>query len=100
MATTKKGGNPQNEVSPGRNEATKKKVHKHLVDINDVITEQDISNVSTEDSASYDKLNKEDKKIVKKEVNKVTRDVKKKHKDDKTDGNNTPDIDTPWNVLG
>jgi len=98
MSPTKKGGS--SKISEGRNEATKKKVHKHLVDINDVITEQDISNVSTEDSASYDKLNKEEKRKVNKDIKKLTTEVIKKHKDDKSDGNNTPDIQTPWNVLG
>ena len=90
---------PKANQSQGRNEATKKKVHQHLVDINDVITEKDIANVSTEDSATYDQLDKEEKKTVKKEVRKVTSAVNRKNKKNKEDGNNEPDIETSWNVL-
>lgn len=100
MATTKKAGVSKINTTGGRNEVTKKKIHKHLVDINDVITEQDIRNVNPVESIKYGDLNKKEKQKVNREINKVTNAVKKKHKDDKSDGNNTPDIETSWNVLG
>jgi hypothetical protein len=90
----------ESNLTTARNEVTKKKIHKHLVDINDVITEKDIENVSTAGSAGYDKLNNEEKKVVKKEVKKVTGSVNQKNKKNKADGNNEPGIETSWNVLG
>ena len=97
MATRKSA---TDTTTPGRNEVTKKKIHKHLVDINDVITEKDIENVSTAESPAYDKLSRDEKQAVKKEVKKLAGSVDQKNKKNKTDGNNEPDIDTSWNVLG
>ena len=90
---------PKANKDQGRNEVTKNKIHKHLMDINDQITEKDIANVSTSDSATYGDLNKEEKRKVNKEVRKVTSTANKKNKKNKEDGNNEPDIETSWNIL-
>ena len=58
-------------------EITKNKIRKHLTDINDVISEDDIRNIRTDLG---------DNKI-------------SSRKDDKEDGNNSSDIETVWNVI-
>jgi len=65
-------------------EATKIKIHKHLNDINDTISEDDIRNVRTtifSPNVSYGK-----KPVTGKDR-------------DKNDGNNTAEINTTWNIL-
>ncbi|MEO6405553.1 MAG: hypothetical protein ABIY51_15345 [Ferruginibacter sp.] len=57
-------------------EITRNKIRKHLTDINDVITEDDIRNIRTE-------LDGDD----------ITPD-----KNSKEDGNNSSEIDTVWNI--
>lgn len=58
-------------------EITKNKIRKHLTDINDVISEDDIRNIQTDMGG-----------------NKITPEV-----DEKEDGNNSAEIDTVWNVI-
>lgn len=58
-------------------ENTKNKIRKHLTDINDVISEEDIRNIKTD-------MGDNKSTVVKNE---------------KEDGNNSSDIETVWNVL-
>ncbi|MEO7264255.1 MAG: hypothetical protein ABIW38_05050 [Ferruginibacter sp.] len=58
-------------------EITKNKIRKHLTDINDVISEDDIRNIKTDMGD-----------------NKISSD-----KEGKEDGNNSAEIETVWNVL-
>lgn len=63
-------------------EKTKDKIHRHLNDINDQISEDDIRNVKTGD---YEEVKKE---VLEDEEN-----------SEKKDGNNSNDINTVWNTL-
>jgi hypothetical protein len=58
-------------------EVTKDKIRRHLTDINDVISEDDIRNIKTDMG---------DEKI-------------STGKEEKEDGNNSAEIDTVWNVV-
>ncbi len=79
-------------------ERTQNRIQEHLTNENDVITEQDIANISTgivhpeneividikEDEANEDSVSKEEEILEEKKV----RD------------NEDPEIGTPWNILG
>ncbi len=76
---------PQSNIYPSvqpfpasfSDEITKNKIRKHLTDINDVISEDDIRNIKTDMG---------DNKI-------------SSVKEEKEDGNNSAEIETVWNVL-
>ncbi len=79
-------------------ERTQNRIQEHLTNENDVITEQDIANISTgivhpeneividikEDEANEDSVSEEEEILEEKKV----RD------------NEDPEIGTPWNILG
>ena len=61
--------------------ATKMKIQKHLNDINDTITEDDIRNIQLFNPAGN---------ITHQSLSRLN---------SKEDGNNSPQIDTAWNIL-
>ncbi len=81
-------------------ERTQKKIHEHLTNENDVITEQDIANITTgvtkdndiEELAELQEQGEGDKTQMTEE---------EKEAEDKTiKDNEDPEIETPWNILG
>ena len=81
-------------------EVTKKKIQEHLNNEDDVITEQDIANINTgvgnelENLAMQD-LQDEDNSIYDKEKEEDEEEVQEK----KVNDNDSPAIETPWNIL-
>ena len=81
-------------------EVTKKKIQEHLNNEDDVITEQDIANINTgvgnelENLAMQD-LQDEDDSIYDKEKEEDEEEVQEK----KVNDNDSPSIETPWNIL-
>ncbi len=73
-------------------EKTKVKIRKHLTDIDDVISEEDIRNIKTDIS---------DKDAKPENVDTIPDEpsTEAKKEKDKEDGNNSNDIGTVWNVI-
>lgn len=85
--------NPDEEHDlPPQDEVTKNKIDKHLSDINDTISEQDIKNINTSISTDPDALMKEHLHD-KDEADEI---LKKKPDDDEPE----QEAPTPWNILG
>ena len=82
-------------------EVTKKKIQEHLNNEDDIITEQDIANINTgvgnelENLAMQD-LQDEDDNINQKENEEDQEEVQEK----KVNANESPAVETPWNILG
>ncbi|MBC7936961.1 MAG: hypothetical protein H7Y86_16560 [Rhizobacter sp.] len=79
-----------------KDERTEKKIHEHLNNEEDIITEQDIANapagpVNKKDAAPAD-INKSKKEELKEEAN--------DQEGTKIKDNEDPDIQTSWNILG
>jgi len=92
--------NPTNDKSDNTNkfkkfvdEATQDKIHKHLMDINDTISEQDIKNIKTDISSPEPAPDKD--------YNQASKDLENQHpakaEDKASDGKD--DMPTSWNVL-
>lgn len=94
---------PQDKSANGMrvDEVTKNKIHQHLNNEDDVITEQDIANINTgvgnelENLAMQD-LQDENNSISAKENEEEEEEVQDKRVHD----NDSPAVQTPWNVLG
>jgi hypothetical protein len=77
---------------PPQDEVTKNKIDKHLSDINDTISEQDIKNINTSTGTDGDALAKEHLHD-KDEADEI---IKEKPGDDDPE----EEAPTPWNILG
>ena len=77
---------------PPQDEATKNKIDKHLSDINDTISEEDIRNINTSTSTDPDALLKEHLHD-KDEADEI---LKEKPEEEDPDA----EAPTPWNILG
>jgi len=77
---------------------TKAKIRKHLSDINDVITEDDIRNVRIDNLVPP---TEEEEQAAEKEADKLVEEQEKEDEQEgNKDGNNSPDVDNDsWNVL-
>lgn len=83
----------ETEDSPERytDEVTQSKIHKHLTDINDTISAEDIKNVDTNiSSANIPKAGSN-------EAEELSHD--KNNKGDDSDDNHREQVPTTWNVL-
>lgn len=97
--------NDDKDPVPGQDETTEKitpdekttmKVHQHLSDINDVISDQDIKNVNTDfNEEGAKELEQKDSSGEEKNDNEDDKD-----KEEKKDKNEAIPIVTPWNILG
>jgi hypothetical protein len=77
---------------------TKEKIRKHLSDINDVITEDDIRNVKTDHTIIQDL---EAQGEAKEKAEDLLEEQRKEEETEEGKGNSGPEIDnTSWNVLG
>lgn len=74
-----------------RDDITRNKVKKHMSDINDKITDEDIRNVKTDvtPNVSVNSCDDEEMPPLREEVG------KKAFKDDP----NSPDVQSPWNII-
>jgi hypothetical protein len=79
--------NQQNDEPIFSDEATKKKIDRHLSDINDKITDEDIRNVKTDVTPNKAGSPTE------------TLSGNDAEGNGKEDGNNSNSIQTPWNIL-
>ena len=77
----------EKEKIPFKDVRTKRRIHEHLSNKNDRISEEDISNVKT-DFVEEDNITSNDIPV----KEKLT-DVEEK------DTSQDPDIETPWNIL-
>lgn len=77
-------------------ERTRSKIDLHLRDINDEITENDIANIKTDVTM----LNSDEDDTVTNEASDMVNKIKIKDEKNHTDGNNSNDVDSSWNVLG
>ena len=68
-------------------EQTDKRIHQHLTNENDQITEEDISNIKTD-------------VVLPEEENHEESEEEKMEKKHKIKDNEDSDIDTSWNILG
>lgn len=81
-------------------EKTDHKIHLHLSDINDVISEQDIKNVKTyfedksTEASGLKNISEGDKNNEGAETNSDVKDTATEDNDE------PPRIETPWNILG
>ncbi|RYD81519.1 MAG: hypothetical protein EOP53_06165 [Sphingobacteriales bacterium] len=88
-----------NEGTPGlgeqyKDERTEKKIHEHLNNEKDIITEEDIAN------APAGPVNKEEAALPASESKKEElKETEEKMGDDKVKDNTDPGIQTSWNVL-
>ena len=80
-------------------EHTQKKIHEHLNNENDVITEQDIANIRigivNDNSKDLDSLSQ----LQENDLNNTGTSTEEL-KDKKIKDNEDPEIDTAWNILG
>lgn len=77
-------------------ERTRSKIDLHLRDINDEITENDIANIKTDVTM----LNSDEDDTVTNEASDMVNKIKIKDEKNHTDGNNSNDVESSWNVLG
>ena len=79
-----------------KDKRTKDKIDLHLRDINDKITEKDIENVKTDVTLITD-----DSSTDEEAVHEADDMLSKKEREDKNkeDGNNSNNVQTPWNML-
>ena len=78
---------------PPQDEVTKNKIDKHLSDINDTISEQDIKNINTNTGTDADALAKEHLH----DRDEADEIIKDHSKDDEEPEKEAP---SPWNILG
>lgn len=78
---------------PPQDEVTKNKIDKHLSDIHDTISEQDIKNINTSTGTDDDALAKERLH----DIDEADEIIKDHSKDDDDPEKEAP---TPWNILG
>jgi hypothetical protein len=83
-----------NEPKVFTDDRTKKKIDKHLSDINDKISDQDIANVKTDVTPTTPDTDTE----AEIEVSEIVEQIKK-DKGDKETGSNSNNIQTPWNIM-
>ena len=81
-------------------EVTKKKIQEHLNNEDDIITEQDIANINTgvgneSENLAMEDLQDEDDTIDEKQTKEDEEEVQEK----KVNDNDSPAIETPWNIL-
>ena len=76
-----------------KDERTEKKIHEHLNNENDIITEEDIANAPV---GLVNKIEEIDIPETKKET---VEEEKKEQEKNKVKDNDDPGIDTSWNVL-
>ena len=90
----KKPNKPLDEAhdQPPQDEVTKNKIDKHLSDINDTISEQDIKNINTSTGTDPDALAKEHLH----DIDEADEIIKDKPDDDEPE----KEAPTPWNILG
>lgn len=74
-------------------EVTKRKIQRHLSDINDQITEEDIENVKTDVTPNSNNTEAIDG------ANRLYSEEVKKERRNKSDGNNTNSVQTPWKII-
>jgi hypothetical protein len=91
----KKSNRPLDDAhdQPPQDEVTKNKIDKHLSDIDDTISEQDIKNINTSTGEDYDNLAK-DHLHDKDEADEI---IKNHSKDDDDPEKEAP---SPWEILG
>ncbi len=69
---------------------TDKRNYEHLTDENDVISEEDINNIKTDESIT---IANDTESAIPEEL------PQENEKDKKEDGNNDPGIQTSWNII-
>jgi len=82
-----------NEPKKFVDEATQEKIHKHLMDINDTISEQDIKNIKTDISSPEQSTDKDSGESYPEESKKIVNE-KNESPDKQKD-----DMPTSWNML-
>ena len=87
-----KNANPPGEAHdlPPADKTTREKIDKHLSDIDDTISEQDIKNVNTDTVAAP----AGDKQDDVEEAEEIIKDKKEEDEDPE------PEAPTPWEILG
>lgn len=78
-------------------ERTQKKIHEHLNNEDDIITEQDIANVTTGVVMENESINLD---VAEDNIEEIEENRDKDIEDKKIKSNEEADIDTPWNILG
>ena len=81
-------------------ERTQKKIHEHLNNEDDIITEQDIANVTTGIVMENESINLDVAENDIAEIEEIKENSDKDLEDKKIKNNEDADIDTPWNILG
>ena len=91
----KKTNKPLDEAhdQPPQDEVTKNKIDKHLSDINDTISEQDIKNINTSTGTDSDALAKEHLH----DIDEADEIIKDRRDDDDAPEKEAP---SPWTILG
>lgn len=82
-----------------KDEVTQKKIHDHLNDENDIITEQDIANINTgiiQENHSELIVLTELQEVSAKDSAEIEEEIEEKVVKD----NRESDVDTSWNILG
>ncbi len=78
-------------------ERTQKKIHEHLNNEDDIITEQDIANVATGVVMGNENIVLNNAEI---EIENIDEESDKDLEEKKIKDNEDTDIDTSWNILG
>ena len=78
-------------------EVTKKKIQEHLNNEDDIITEQDIANINTGVGNDSENLAMQD---LQDEDDGIDEEDEEEVQEKKVNDNDSPAVETPWNILG